>query len=85
MTSQPPSDAIDQAVGVVQEVLALAEGQLRDHIPLEDVAAVEIAVRVVEAAVVDVERCVGGGGALPVPTTVRVGSNERVSSAFDQV
>ncbi len=54
--------AIDRTVRFIQEMLAFAEGQFGDEVPLEDVAAVEIAGRVVEAAVVDVEWSIGRGG-----------------------
>src|ERR1035438_3496339 len=50
----PAKYPVHRAAGVTQEALALAERQFGDEVPLEDVAAVEIARRVVEAAIVDI-------------------------------
>ena len=67
------------------ETLALAERQLPDRLRLRDMRPIEIRQRVVQIAVVDVERRARGGLSVAVPTTVKAGSNDRVSFERENV
>src|SRR5581483_6807983 len=60
-------DAVENAAGVAQPLLALAERQFDQRVPLERMTAIEIGRCVVQTAIVDVERSVGSGGGVDRP------------------